>query len=206
MYNIKIESDFTDYYDILSSNNSNIVYKRFSKDREQRAKDLKLLRTLGLKTLELKQVNQFIRDDEPIVVYTNPRGHDGSGKEIMSVDEAIKTYGNYTASKYLRPDGGHSLKYLQVGKQRFALYFKKEEDDISLKMGKLINIARADAEYNRLIGLPIYSIDFISHKGEMIATDFNCIENLQRLGINTILSEEEIISEITRSLIVYNKI
>lgn len=206
MYKIKIESDFVDYYDILSSNDSDIVYKRVHKDREQRAKDLKFLRNLGLKTLELKQVNQFIRDNEPIVVYTNPKGHDGSGKEIMSVDDALKIHGNCTASRYIKPDNGYSLKYLQIGKQRFALYFRKDENDISLKMGELINIVKAEPEYNRLIGLPIYSIDYIPYKGEMIATDFNCVENLKRLGMNSIISDTEVISEIARSLIVYNRI
>ena len=206
MYKLKIDSDFVDYYDILSSDDTDIVYKRISKNREQRAKDLKYLRTLGLKTLELRQVNQFVRDTEPIVVYTNPKGHNSLGKEIMRVGEALKMYGNYTASRYIKPDNGYSMKYLQIGKQRYALYFKKDIDDISLKMGRLVNIVKAEPEYNRLIGLPIYSIDYIPHNGEMIATDFNCIENLKRLGIDSVISAEEVISEITKSLIVYNKI
>ena len=206
MGKLKIESDFIDYYDILSSDNTNIVYKRFNKDREQRARDLKFLRNLGIKTLELKQVNQFVRDGNPIVVYTNPKEHNGLGKEVMSIDKAIVSYGNCTASQYLKPDNGYTLKYLQIGRYRYAIYFKKDVNEISLSPGQLVDVAKIEPEYNRMIGLPIYSIDYISHNGNMIATDFNCVENLSSLGLQDIISEDDIINEIVRSLVVYNKI
>ena len=103
MSRLKINSDFNDYYDILSSE-STLTYDRFLKGAPQRASDLKFLRRLGLKTIELKPVSSFFMDDGPIVVYTQPDLHNGKGKKILSLDEANTLYANFTASKYIESD------------------------------------------------------------------------------------------------------
>lgn len=203
MSGLHIKSDFIDYYDILNDENSILTYNRFLSNCKQRGTALKYLRSLGIRTLELKQVNQFFRGDGPLVVYTNPLGHNGNGKKIVSVDEALQSYNNYMASHYYMNTNGLTIKYLQIGKRRFTLQFKK--DEISLDKGKLISIQELSPEYNRLIGLPIFSIDYISNGQEMIATDFNEVENLSLLNMNYYLSSETIIAEIKDSLAVYNK-
>ena len=57
-----------------------------------------------------------------------------------------------------------------------------------------------------LIGLPIFSIDYIIDKGIMIATDFSEVENLKELGVEKIITAEEIVEEIRQSILTYNKI
>lgn len=203
MNGIYIKSDFKDYYDYLHSECSNVVYNRFLSDSKQRGTALKYLRNLGIKTLDVKPVKQYYRDDGPIVVYTSPNLHHSSGKKIMDVEEAMQYYSNCIASKYIQSD--KSIKFLQIGKRRFTLFFNKK--DLDLNLGELINITESQSSYNRIIGLPIFSIDYISDsESKLVATDFNEVEDLKRLGIDKIISAEDIVREIREALIVYNKI
>lgn len=203
MSRLKINSDFNDYYDILSSE-STLTYNRFLNGSPQRASDLKFLRRLGLKTIELKPVSSFLMDSGYIVVYTKPNMHNGKGKKILTVGEANTLYSNFTASSYLIPDNGYTIKVLQIGERRFTLVFQKA-NPISLDIGQLISITENSREYNRLIGLPIFSIDYIIKNNEMIATDFNRVEKLDRLGIHNYIKPEEVINQIRGALIAYNK-
>lgn len=204
MSNLCIKSDFVDYYDFLSKDDSVFVYNRHIKDCKQRGTALKYLRYIGIKTIEIKQVDKFYRSDGPIVVYTNPKGHDSTGKRIMSIDEANQLYANCIASKYYETEDNLTIKYLQIGKRRFTLCFRKTEA-LTLNSGQLIDIKESVPEYNRLIGLPIFSIDYISNGHEMIATDFNEVQNLSYINMNRYISPEEVINEITEALAVYNK-
>lgn len=204
MSGLYIKSDYTDFYDVLSNNNSIITYNRYLSQCKQRGSALKYLRNLGIKTINIKQVNQFFRGDGPIVVYKNPMEHHGNGKAIMTVDDALQYYGNCVASSYYETDG-FTIKYLQIGKRRFSLCFKKDKTE-TLTMGTLVDIKENYPEFNRLIGLPIFSIDYISNGHEMIATDFNEVEDLHRLGMDRYLDSNIVITEIIDALTVYNKI
>lgn len=204
MGRLNIQSDFTDFYDSLAEKNSIITYNRFLSECKQRGTALKYLRSIGIKTIEIRQVNQFIMNDGPIVVYTNPKGHHSTGKEIMSVAQAMQSYGNCIASKYYASEDGLTAKYLQIGKRRFNLYYRKG-NLVSLDMGTPISVNEIASEYNMLIGLPIFSIDYISNGTEMIATDFNEVENLARLGMDKYISAENTIEEIRQALEKYNK-
>lgn len=204
MSGLCIKSDFNDFYDVLSDDNSIITYNRYINNSMQRGSALKYLRSLGIKTLEIGQVNSFFRGDGPIVVYTDPTKHHGTGKSIMTVDEAMNYNGNCVASKYYI-DSDMTIKFLQLGKRRFTFYYKRD-DGLSLDKGKIIDIRENTQEYNRLFGLPIFSIDYISNGQEMIATDFNEVEKLDSLGVQQFMSAENIITEIIESLRIYNKI
>jgi hypothetical protein len=204
MVNLNIESDFKDFYDNLSNKKSIVTYHRFLKDSKQRGTALKYLRSIGIRTIEIKQVNQFMISDSPIVVYTDPKGHNGKGKVLMDVSEALRSYENYMASKYLDYSSGVTLKFLQIGKRRFQIQFDKVGK--SLDIGRITHINEITPEYNRLIGLPIFSIDYVSNGEYMVATDFNEVENLERIGLDKFISAEEVLNEIREALIIYSKI
>lgn len=201
--NLHIVSDFKDYYDICSSDDG-ILYKRNMSDCMQRGRALKYLRNIGIKTIDVKQVSNFSYLDKKLVVYTDPKKHNGQGKKICTYDEAISCYGNFLASPYIEEAEGITIKYLQIGKQRFTLTFRNYNDNLNI--GQLVNISKQENSYNRLIGLPIFSIDYISNGVEMVATDFNEVQNLQRIGMNNYLGAKDIVSEILESLVVYNKL
>lgn len=198
-----IKSDFVDYYDNLSSN-TGIIYNRMISDVKQRGSALRYLRSLGVKTLDIKQVSNFSYLDGDLVVYTDSKKHHGNGKKIMSYEEALTYYSNYPASIYLEDSKGITIKVLQIGQRRFNLTFKKE--DKSLTEGKLIGISEMAPAFNMLIGLPIFSIDYVASGCEMIATDFNEVENLSRIGINNYISSDDVCKEIINSLYAYNKV
>lgn len=205
MYNLNIQSDFVDYYDILNNEKSTFVYNRYIGNSKSRGTVLKELRNLGVKTIELKQVSQFYKGEGPLVVYVDPKEHKGKGKLIMSVEDAQLAYSNSLASPYIETTNGYILKYVHVGKRRFALYYKKDEP-ISLNMGRLIDINEATPEYNRQVGLPIYSIDYIvKDNNEMVATDFNTVQSLGDIGLQSKLTAENVIDEIVQALAIYNK-
>lgn len=200
-----IKSDYEDYYDNLASKDG-IIYNRMISGGKQRGSALKYLRSLGVKTLDIKQVSQFSYLDGDLVVYTDPNKHHGQGKKIMTYEEAVTYYSNYPASKYLKDSNGITIKVLQLGQRRFNLTFKKDEDEKTLSEGKLISINEMTPAYNMLIGLPIFSIDYIASGCEMIATDFNETENLKRIFIDHYINADEVIKEIINSLYVYNKV
>lgn len=204
MSELCIKSDFTDFYDYLHNENSNITYNRFMSQCKQRGTALKYLRSLGIKTIDIKPVNQFLRTDGPLVVYVNVKEHNGLGKKIMSVDEAMQNYTNCVACKYYQTLDNYTVKYLQIGQRRFTLYFRKNEP-ISLDVGTLVDIRESIQEYNRLIGLPIFSIDYISDGTNMLATDFNEVQKLDKLNFWQYMSAENITEEIRNAIIVYNK-
>jgi hypothetical protein len=201
MSRLNITSDFKDYYD-LESADALVTYTRMLSDSKQRGIDLRYLRSIGVKTIEIKQVNQFVNDGGKLVVYTDPNKHGGKGKKILSVDEARQSYSNYIASKLYNVTT--TLKYLQVGKRRFKILFERDTFE-SLDAGKIVSVTELSNEYNRIIGLPIFSIDYIHDGIETIATDYNIVEDLSKLGFEAYMSSEEVRNEIYESLIVYNK-
>ena len=199
---ICIKSDFLDYYDYLSSPNG-LVYERKMSECKPRGSDLKFLKQLGLQTLEIKPVNMFSYIDKELVVYTDSNKHWGHGKKICSYDEAMSMYGSYPASKYISLDdtNGITIKALQIGSRRFNLIFQKEEN--KLEPGKLINITEASRSFNRNIRLPIYSIDYLQVGNQLIATDFNRVQQLSYLNIQSIITADNIIKEIYNTIIEY---
>lgn len=204
MGNIKIVSDFSDYYDTLSNDKSTIIYNRNISYCMQRGVALNFLKDRAIKTLELKPVSQFNSWDNKIVVYKDPRLHHGLGKEILDVTTAKSMYTNCLASRYTESDDLKTIKFLQIGKRRFTLTFEKEP--LSLDKGNIIDISESSSEYNMVIRYPIFSIDYISVNRVMIATDFNEVENLHSLNFENQLNAEQVTDEIEKALIIYNKI
>lgn len=204
MSSINIQSDFKDYYDYLADNKSKIVYERYRNGGMQRGSALKYLRSMGIKTIEIKPVNKFLfTDTKRVVVYTSPFLHEGKGKRVMEPQDAFNSYGNCICSKFY--DSSTTVKYLQVGKRRFTLIYKKENNE-ELTEGKIVDISEQKNEYNRLIGLPIFSIDYIQDGMYMLATDFNEVENIKRLGIESLITPDQVVEEIKNALIAYNKV
>lgn len=200
MISIRIDSDFTDYYDSLQDTGSIYTYSRI-RVPQQRAIELRTLKSLGIQTIGIKPVSQYL-PNERIVVYKNALGHSSSGKEIMDASVAMLKYSNSAASIYY--DSDYSIKMIQIGKIQLVLYFKNIKNELAL--GKLVDIKVNQSDYNRSIGLPIYSIDYIVINNKMVATDFNTVEKLDKYGIKHIIDGETIINEISNALVMYNKL
>ena len=200
---IKINSDYVDFYDELNDESSIYIYNRFRSNSKQRGSALKRLRNMGIRTIDLKPVSNFSKWDGNIVVYTDVYGHSGLGKKVMGAEEAQAFHNDCLASHYY--ESPISIKVVQIGNIRVTLKFEKESQ-LTLDKGKLIDIDINNVDYNRLIGLPIYSIDYINGDGISLATDFNEVENLMNIGLHEYIKQEQIVELIKGSLIAYNLI
>jgi len=193
--NICINSDFTDYYDSLSDAKSVVVYNRF-RDKEDRGKLLNLLKTKGVKTIELKSVKEYAGQKGMLVVYTRPELHNSQGKMVIDINEAYSLYPNNLASKFSEEADGTTLKFLQIGQTRFKIIYKTTEP-YSLKVGDIQSIERLN-DNESSINIPIFSIDYINVGGSMVAIDFNRVQNLSLLGIQEYINSIDIIKYINK--------
>lgn len=198
---LKIESDFTDYYDYLSVNDGySYRYVRNYKDSLPKGKDLAELRRLGIATVQVGSVRELNSMYKQLVVYTDVTKHRGEGKVIMDSHEAILTYPTSLASPYIE-NGGITNKFLQIGSRRFRVVL---ENVYPLKTGRVLSLDEIQPDYNYSVRLPIFSIDYISTAYGLIAVDFNTVQELKTLGIDRIMQPYEVVSEISKALSKYN--
>jgi len=131
-------------------------------------------------------------------VYTDPKRHEHKGKSIMRLEEARHMYPNSLASK-LYKDADITIKYLVIGELRYSVVIKNN-DIYSMKNKEVTRIDRLEDSEDRLFEMPIYSIDYITIGGQMVAIDFNRVQKLSNLGIQEYLKPEEVIENIYRSI------
>lgn len=202
---VKIISDFIDFYDYLSVNeNPTGTYIRNKSDIPSKGRGLAELRRVGVKTIEAKAARDIVSASNKLVVYTDPSKHDGSGRILMSYDEANMIYPNSLASEFFDEADGFTNKLLQIGSRRFKIVFKAEP--LSLKTGDIVSIDEITPSYNMLLGLPIYSIDYIPTHDGMLAITLNTVERLLGYGLEKIITAEQVISEVYNALLKYNRI
>lgn len=204
---IRLETDFNDYYDTECNQNSNIVYVRLQADKKSRGEELNELRRFGIKTIQFGPLSKFSPlVNKKLVVYTNPMLHNFEGKRIVGFDEAASQYGNCLMAEFLDKSGGYTIKYLQIGQRRFNLMFYNPDYMDKLVEGSLVKIEELPKQYNYAIGVPIFSIDYISNGVEMIAVDFNTTQSLISIGLDKVIPASDVAREIRDALVVYNKV
>ena len=199
---MKIQSDFTDYYDGLAQSTGYVTYNRFYKNSESRATSLARLRAMGVQTVSLKAISDYniFSGFEKYVVYTNQYEHNFRGKEILTLQDALEMFPNCAAVPFYEESNGITLKMLQIGSRRFRLMLKNTNLSL-LREGSLIDIQEIKSSISYSVGLPLYSIDYIQTREGLLAIDFNYVQRLDTLGIQHYLTAEETYSEIRDALI-----
>ncbi len=209
-----IISDFKDYYDEVYNSISSLDYIRNYGDCQDRSEDLRFLRSLGISTIDVKAIRDFDDTIDQVVVYLNPRKHNGEGKTVLDINTAKMLYWNQLGSFYYK-DNTSVLKLLHIGKRRFQVLYRTRDSDL-LSRGIIHSVYEIDESYNYMISEPIFSIDFIVVDGEMIAIDFNKVQSLSEAGffetirckelkINKPITKKDICKEVEEALIKYNK-
>ena len=203
---IGLESDFKDYYDkcLLGSNEAGVqvVYKRNKSDMPSKGKGLAILKRLGIPTLKLEATREMFCFDEHnklVVVYTDPNKHDGTGRVLMRLSEAQLTYPNSLSTEF-HSDVHQINKLLYVGSRRFTVILNTEG---GLDRGKVVSISEINSMYNYMIGIPIFSIDYIPTSNGLLAMTLNTVERLEDYGLDKILSPEEVVEELSKSILEY---
>lgn len=201
---IRIESNFIDYYDHLQDTSSMKIYHRNDNMQLDRGRIFITLNKMGIKCLELKQVSYQPYTVENVVVYTDTKAHHSEGKKIMDISSALCSYQTYPSAEWFTRQDGITLKILSIGKRRFSMYFRNN-DEMSAEKGVLIDIKEIPGGYNDFLKVPIYSIDYIAHDNEWIATDLNLIERLSDYGLRSLIDSHEVIKEIETAIDYYNR-
>lgn len=190
-YNIKINTDFKDFYD-KDCENPTIIYNRYKGSSLGKKKQLELLKNIGIKAIELKSVINTISDK--VIVYTDINSPDG-GSVVMNYNEAVMMYPNSLASKYYTDTENIINKLLYIGSRRFSIVLKET------KTGKeILNIKEVASMLNFGVGLPIFSIDYISTGMEMLAIGINTVECLSDYNLERYITKEEIYMELYKSI------
>lgn len=198
---LKILSDFEDYYDNQSNNNGTIIYNRNFGESLSKAGALKYIRSLGIPTIETQAVKEIAPGVKRIVVYMDPKAHEGKGKQVMKRSDALSYYGNYLASPYIESTNGLYIKMLQIGTRRFKLLLQHTNDG-DLTTGRVLDIQELEPQLSSIV-YPIFSIDYIPYNGMSVATDFNQVQKLVGLGIESILKPEDVVLEIEKTLKIF---
>lgn len=196
----RLDSDFTDFYDKLTNNKSRLKYIRKRVTFGTRIKELSFLNSLGIKTIPygiVSKLDESIKDNDKIVVYTNQSMHSSTGKHIYRRREAAGQYRNLVASKYIPNNLGYTLKYLQIGERRFQIILTSTKE---LNEGTPIYIQELEPRYNNKIKLPIFSIDYVTDGNDWFAVDFNEVQRLDNLNIEDYIKAEDVVLEIKKAL------
>ena len=195
---MKIISNFKDYYDdVAKSMSDKMVYKRDTQ-KYDRAQELLMARRLGYQSIELKPVRQILNNgSQKVVVYTDVYGHGGSGKIIMDLNSAKIMYPSKLCSKFYE-NNTNTFKLIQIGTRLFRVIAKNESGN-PLKMSTEVKITEMGIVDNHT-NFPIYSIDFVNTENGLLACDFNHYENLGLLGIDKIMTAQEVVEEIKNKL------
>jgi hypothetical protein len=196
---LKIKSDFRDYYDSASTSKSNLVYERYYSNAYSRAKGISVLKAIGFKTIEIGPVNQIALMHKQVVVYTNANEHMGQGKIVMTANDALLTYPNCLASPFYECTSDITTKFVKIGSRGFKIQLRNSEQ---LKSDIIVDIKEDKNKGLSILKVPIYSIDYINYSGMAMATELNSVQRLDYLQLETVISANEVISEISQILLI----
>lgn len=192
---LKINSDFNDFYDYLSTDDSVYVYDRYLKNRMTVAEGLSRLRAIGIKTVETKAAREI--QSEYIIL------HNGHNSSILRSQEALLLYPNSLATEY-NIENNTIYKLIQVGARRFRVILKIK--DYSLDKYDILSIDEVNPSYNMGLQIPIYSIDYVNTDKGMLALKMNSVESLSKYKIDTVIKPDEVVESVRSSLLKYNKL
>lgn len=204
--NLYINSDFKDYYDKAGANkpDGNIEYNRLMRDVPGKVKEIRKIHDFGNQTIKIEPINKISSDVKKVIVYNDIKGHRGNGKTVMSLSDANILYPNKLGTEFFEGNESTTFKILTIGKRRFRCIIKNVD---YLTEKEVISIDELKEGYNYQIALPIYSIDYVkNHCNQMIIADFNTIQRLDYLGLDKYMEPQEVVDEVYKALITYNKI
>lgn len=204
---LRVESDFKDFYDNLTSSRATVVYRRYTEDNLPRDQVFKRLTCLNVRVVPFGQVKELAQMAKKLVVYTDITKHNKEGKLVLTSSEALLLYPNKLASVFVEKTEAVTYKVLRIGS--IVVRLLMEDTDTKGNNGELPNSNVKDIEIIRkapenILREPIYSIDYIPTEDGLAAVDFNSVENLSALKINEFISGEDIIREVYNHILKYS--
>lgn len=209
MLKVKLNSDFTDYYDQWFDRDG-YRFGRLSTQGANRENLLKAMMVMGfavptfgkLFNIKEKLLKQKV---EKVVVYLDENAHRGEGKVLMPLDEALEVYPTHLSSEYIPPSGSNSnsYRYLQVGSKH--CWLKYSSQDWRSNCGNVdIKILKAGEGYHEKIKKPLFAIDFVQGD-KPYAIDYNSAPCVKGTGIEAELLPRRVFELIQESIQRFNQ-
>lgn len=196
-----LTSDFEEYYDkeILNYGGiKDVEFVRMSNMNFSKKQQLELLEKIGYSIINIMPLRQMFTDGK-ILVYTNPDLHNGMGKSIMSLSDALVMYRNSLCTELF--DHSTTYKILQVGFDCFSLEIENEDlKEARLKSCILLGNGLPGLVNNKY---PMYSIDFVQdNNGKLLACDLDVAVKLSHIeGLSECIKAEYVAEKLYRYLI-----
>lgn len=203
---MRLESDFTDWYDFAFSK-TGPLFRRMSKGGPTRSLVFRWLAAHGYQVPIHGKVSEVflmkpnltqepVYEKRQVVVYLDERAHRGEGKVLLPIRDAYTKHPDSLCSLYCPSYDSHesvSYRLLQIGDRRWWLRYRSFGNWQS-------NHGEGDIHcYGELtkqwaIPLPLYAIDFVqAHDGSYLAIDFNKAPGLQFTGLEKSIQGGEIV-------------
>jgi len=194
--NVKLHSDFHDYYDHHFDREGDIVFERMMRGGPSRSEAFKILQDIGcLVPPHGTPTNLVWRlaghlgislDNSAFpslnfVVYEDEQSHAGDGKLLLSAREAMILYPDKLVSLFIPQEMGKpvSWRYLQIGTKSFWMSYESNDlwrsnyEGIYAGYVDIRFLAEQDAQYSTYkVPYPIFAIDFV-YNGTLYAIDLN---------------------------------
>lgn len=186
--NVKLYSNFIDYYDHHFELDSDLVFYRHMSAGPDRITMLTMMHALGfdvpkhdlVKNLYASMVAEYETEEQlkaskydnllQLVIYQNIRSHAGDDKIKMTLAEAYEKHPDLYAAQFIptidREGRSMSYRYLSIGKENLWLRYTST-DDWRSNCGNVtiekVNVSfGVDDKINfDGINLPLYAIDFV---------------------------------------------
>ena len=223
--NIKLESDFRDFYDMhfwrsgLSVENGkpDIVWNRYAENSGlSKRGQFSLMSRMGFDTPAwglVKDVYSKLRSQRvsKVVIYLDEYAHSGNGKVVMSLEDAYSNFPRSLCCEFIETGseaGAVSTRRLQIGSLGIELEYRSTSpsewrSNVDPKISILDATRTPLAIDSDLIQIyPIWAVDFVfcPERKKAFAVDFNESPGMDRTGVDEVVRPQMIYDEIATHL------
>lgn len=181
---VKINSDFIDYYDISAYKDGSIEFNRYTKNRN--IKGLEYLKKIGVPVVKVQSASMIDNCDYVVMI------KDGS---ILSKQDAKVLYANQLCTEFY---SSRVYKTIHIGER--VVVIKENITGCNLDTFEVDDIEDVGVLGN-ILDTPIYSVEYMKVNGVFRAVRLNEVENLRKNKVETLMKPVEVYKEIKKHLI-----
>lgn len=209
MANIKLISDFSDFYDVVFDPRG-FEFRRVTTDGPKRREMFRMFRYAEIPTPlfgTVSELSYFLQDNDKIVLYKSECLHCGEGKVLMDLGFALDSkYHSMFACQFIPSFKeiakwgrvNYSIRVLFIGDRAFECkYISYYDWRSNCGDGDIEHYKEIDPpKYRAKFFYPMFAIDFVERDGERFAIDLNVAPGLYGTGLHKVIAPSEIVLNI----------
>jgi hypothetical protein len=223
-FGIKLESDFSDYYDADMCSTpyaKEFLFKRISNERPDYPSQLSILKQAGLPVPEHGKLSNILQKRAAdLGELASIEGASDMFDTLVFIENKLKKI-TLKDAEGLDPDTfaceyipvnpmhmGHIIRYVNLGDTGIWLDIFSVDDTWKVGHNNKVDVrlisksSRIRPEFLRHFNSPLFSIDFIKIKDELLSVGYHNAPNLKNMGLETHLSADSVSSHIIRGIII----